>query len=146
MELAAAVLEEKGYHRYEVASYAKPGFESKHNSVYWSGKPYLGLGTSAASMQNLADRSRKRWQDGEETELLTAEEAIAEDLFLAMRTSQGVSEEQLTQASGLLPQVNEVFEELQQLGLVEHCDQCYKPTKKGWLLGNELYSRIWELV
>lgn len=50
MGLAAEVLKEAGYERYEVASYAKPGHRCRHNIAYWTGKPYLGLGRSAASM------------------------------------------------------------------------------------------------
>ena len=50
MDLAAEVLEEAGFERYEVASYAKPGHRCRHNIAYWTGKPYLGLGRSAASM------------------------------------------------------------------------------------------------
>lgn len=50
MDLAAEVLEEASYERYEVASYAKPGHRCRHNIAYWTGKPYLGLGRSAASM------------------------------------------------------------------------------------------------
>lgn len=50
MDLAAEVLEEAGYERYEVASYAKPGHRCRHNIAYWTGTPYLGLGRSAASM------------------------------------------------------------------------------------------------
>lgn len=50
MDLAVEVLEEAGYERYEVASYAKPGHRCRHNIAYWTGKPYLGLGRSAASM------------------------------------------------------------------------------------------------
>lgn len=50
MDLAAEVLKEAGYERYEVASYAKPGHRCRHNIAYWTGKSYLGLGRSAASM------------------------------------------------------------------------------------------------
>lgn len=50
MELAACSM---GYHamaRYEVANYAYPGYESRHNIGYWTGVPYIGIGPSAASM------------------------------------------------------------------------------------------------
>jgi oxygen-independent coproporphyrinogen-3 oxidase len=51
MMLAADVaLSAAGMHRYEVANYAQPGHESRHNSVYWTGGPYLGVGPHAASM------------------------------------------------------------------------------------------------
>ena len=39
MEDARLILEDAGFHRYEVASYARPGFESRHNTAYWTGKP-----------------------------------------------------------------------------------------------------------
>jgi oxygen-independent coproporphyrinogen-3 oxidase len=50
MLLAARQLESAGFSRYEVASYALPGFECRHNEAYWTGIPYLGLGTAASSM------------------------------------------------------------------------------------------------
>lgn len=52
MQQAQQMLEEHGFARYEVASYARPGHECAHNIAYWTGKPYLGLGTSAASMMD----------------------------------------------------------------------------------------------
>ncbi|MDR2035398.1 MAG: coproporphyrinogen III oxidase family protein, partial [Coriobacteriales bacterium] len=146
MQRAETMLSAQGYHRYEVASYAKPGRESKHNSAYWSGIPYLGLGVGAASMINHDDGTRVRSKNGEEPEFLSAKEALAEDLLLAMRMAKGVSEEQLVKAGSLLPQAQEVFRELQDLELVVLRDHRYQPTKKGWLLGNELYSRIWALA
>lgn len=42
-------LEKAGFHRYEISNFAKPGFESRHNSAYWRREPYLGLGPGAAS-------------------------------------------------------------------------------------------------
>lgn len=146
MEHAAGTLVEAGYHRYEVASYAKPGFESLHNTAYWSGSSYLGLGYGAASMLNNSDGTRQRCKGGEEPEVLSAAEAAAEDLFLAMRMSRGVESEQLLRASLLLPRTVEVFGELLKLGLVERVEGRYLPTHRGWLLGNELYARVWDLA
>ncbi len=50
MELAEEMLQEAGLNRYEVANYARPGEESRHNSGYWTGVEYLGVGPSASSM------------------------------------------------------------------------------------------------
>lgn len=50
MELAEELLSSAGVPRYEVASYARPGHECRHNIGYWTGRPYVGIGPSAASM------------------------------------------------------------------------------------------------
>jgi oxygen-independent coproporphyrinogen-3 oxidase len=50
MEFACERFAAGGLQRYEVASYARAGEESRHNSGYWTGRPYVGIGPSAASM------------------------------------------------------------------------------------------------
>ena len=49
-QMTEAVLEEYGYHRYEISNYAKDGYECRHNLGYWERKEYLGLGLGAASL------------------------------------------------------------------------------------------------
>ena len=43
------ILESAGYRRYEISNYSISGYESRHNSVYWTGGEYIGFGISAAS-------------------------------------------------------------------------------------------------
>ena len=145
MQMAASILEPAGLVRYEVASYAKPGHECRHNMAYWTGKPYLGLGTSAVTMtQN--DARRMRVQDGEVTDDLNRRQIVAEDLMLAMRMTKGVSEKELAEASLLLPAAPLVFRELVQQDFIKRVDARYEPTLAGWLCGNELFGKILDLA
>ena len=145
MECAARVLAEAGFERYEVASYARPSFESRHNTAYWTGKPYLGLGRSAATMTQNASR-RMRVQDGCVTDDLDARGMAAEDLMLGMRMTRGVSDDQVERASALLPDAPATFAELEGEGLVVHESARWRPTERGWLCGNELYGRLFDLA
>lgn len=145
MEIAARVLAEAGFERYEVASYARPGFQSRHNIAYWTGVPYLGLGRSAATMTQNAER-RMRVQDGQVTDDLDARGMAAEDLMLGMRMARGVSDEHVARAAALLPDAPTVLEELALEGLVMHEDGRWRPTERGWLCGNELYGRLFDLA
>ena len=101
MEEAQRILEDAGFHRYEVASYARPGFESRHNTAYWTGKPYLGLGRSAVTMTQNAER-RMRVQDGQVVDDLNARQMAAEDLMLGMRMARGVSDKQVARAAAVI--------------------------------------------
>jgi len=102
-----------GYIQYEVSNYAKPGFEAVHNSSYWTGVAYLGLGPSAHGF----DGRRRRWNVREYArwvELVTAgidpmegdevlgrEQVAAERVYLGLRTSAGlvVTEDEFRRAS-----------------------------------------------
>lgn len=88
MQIAARVLDSEGFERYEVASYARPGFACRHNIAYWTGVPYLGLGRSAATMTQNAQR-RMRVKDGQVTDDLDPRQMVAEDLMLGMRHDRG---------------------------------------------------------
>ena len=145
MQAAAELLTAAGYGRYEVASYAKPGFECKHNIAYWTGVPYLGLGRSAATMTQNESR-RMRVQDGRVTDDLNPAQMTAEDLMLSMRMTCGVSDEQVAWASQVLPKVAACYESLRGRGLVEHADGRWRPTERGWLCGNDLYGDIFDLA
>lgn len=145
MQIAERLLREHGFERYEVASYAKPGYECKHNCAYWTGVPYLGLGVSAATMtQN--DSRRMRIQDGQVTDDLNRAQMFAEDIMLGMRMSAGVSDELVEQAARELPKLTETLSSLVRRGFIEHSSSAWKPTETGWLCGNELYGEILDLA
>ncbi len=96
-------LQSAGYEHYEVSNFAKPGRRAVHNSAYWSGVPYLGLGPSAHGF----DGNERRWNreayaawtaavgDGQDpmagAEQLTRANRDAERVYLGLRTSDGLA-------------------------------------------------------
>lgn len=103
-EITGTLLKKKGYERYEISNYSKPGRECRHNIGYWERMDYLGLGLGAASLigkkrfTNPKDMTiymkggfaQQGWYSDEE--FLDEEAAIEESMFLGLRMIQGVSE------------------------------------------------------
>ena len=145
MEAAETILRDAGMHRYEVASYAYPGFESRHNQAYWTGVPYLGMGRSAVTMRQTA-HCRERLRDGEVEERLDRKQMLAEDLMLGMRRSVGVSCEQVDAVAAEIPETRAVFDSLIARGLVRQYEGRFQPTEEGWLRGNEVYGALLNLA
>ena len=96
-------LEEAGYEAYEVSNFARPGFVSRHNSVYWSGEPYLGLGNGAHSYRHPVRRWNLRdWDlyrvgaEGsgppvDDQEELDLAKVRLERIWLGLRTKRGIA-------------------------------------------------------
>lgn len=95
-------LKEKGYEHYEVSNFAKPGMRSRHNSSYWKGTTYLGIGPSAHSYNgnerrwNIANnnvyiRTIKEGRPERETEFLSRKERINETIMISLRTMEGLN-------------------------------------------------------
>jgi oxygen-independent coproporphyrinogen-3 oxidase len=101
--LAHSRLAASGYHFYEVSNAARNGHRSRHNSAYWSGHAYLGLGPAAHSFDGRARRwNLTAWESyrravaaGQPTveaeEVLTDEQRELERLYLALRTDAGLA-------------------------------------------------------
>ena len=145
MQHAEELLVKAGFSRYEVASYALPGYESKHNTSYWTGVPYLGIGQNATTMTQNANR-RMRVMNGEVIDDLDRRQMEVEDLMLGMRMSQGVSDERIDVAAEYLPDVFAALNSLAEDGYLEHEGDRWKPTAQGWLCGNDLYGRLLDLA
>lgn len=93
-----------GFEHYEVSNYGRPGHRAKHNSAYWTGVPYLGLGPSAHGFDGVERRwntaAYAEWMrqlaarhdpvEGRELVLAPSESAAAERVYLGLRTSDGL--------------------------------------------------------
>lgn len=107
-ELTGRLLSEAGYGRYEISNYARDGFSCRHNMAYWTRQEYIGFGIGAASLightRYSITRSLSEYLKGnflhENIEHLSVEEQMSETMFLGLRLTQGVSEEQFYQIYG----------------------------------------------
>lgn len=99
-------LAQAGFEQYEISNFCRPGFRSQHNSAYWRGVPYLGVGAAAHSYNgharqwNVADTQAyideiEQGRIPSETEQLTDENRYNEFVFTGLRTSDGIDLAQL---------------------------------------------------
>lgn len=100
-ELLIDKLTAAGYEHYEISNFARPGFRSRHNSSYWTGVPYIGLGAAAHSFDghlrswNVSDIQQyiaavNRDERLNEEEVLSATDFYNERVMLGLRTCEGV--------------------------------------------------------
>lgn len=114
-QTASRMLTEAGYEQYEISNYAKPGARSIHNSAYWQGKSYIGLGPSAHSYDGKRLRrgntpdikryinyylNRQATEPPYIEESLTDEELLDEYVMTRMRTREGISKTETIQKFG----------------------------------------------
>ena len=95
--LVESLLCEAGYEHYEVSNYAKPNFRAKHNSAYWRGVEYLGIGAGAHSFSGNDRRwcisTAKEYSEGNigfESEELTSVDHLNEYIMTSLRTKEGI--------------------------------------------------------
>jgi oxygen-independent coproporphyrinogen III oxidase len=96
-------MRQAGYEHYEISNFALPGHRSRHNSAYWQGVPYLGLGPSAHSYDgksrewNVANNARyiAALAGGTipvaEKEVLTPAQQLNEYIMISLRTMEGIN-------------------------------------------------------
>ena len=95
----------EGVEHYEVSNFALPGRESKHNSSYWDGTPYIGVGAGAHSyighVRSWNPNDLNAYISGtykRESEILTEEDLYNESIMLGLRTKRGVLEPTTSQS------------------------------------------------
>ena len=140
-----------GFSHYEVSNFARPGGESQHNSAYWSGTPYLGIGPGAHS-----HRHSKRWWNGRsnarymqtaesqnlelqrEEEVLLPTDQFNEALITGLRRAEGVDPNALLQASGLDVRAQSALSNLLKKGHCEWHQGHLRIPEANWPMGDAI--------
>lgn len=147
-------LSEGGYEHYEISNFSLPGFKSKHNSGYWSGVPYLGVGAGAHSFDGESRQynvdSLDEYMNGasQVKEELTIEERYNEFVFTGLRTREGISLDDLKARFGqslydyCLKNTEGHIDANRLIRKVEEGNEILKLTSEGVFVSNDIMSDL----
>lgn len=148
--------EELGYEHYEISNLAKEGHRAIHNTNYWLGVPYLGIGPSAHSF----DGTNRRWNVAHnpqyiksilaeqtvpfEEEYLTDTQRLNEYLMTALRTVWGIDKERVSMnwGSDTLKAINTALQPYIDNGHVTTSDNSISLNKSGKLIADKIASDL----
>src|SRR5277367_5980630 len=151
-ETAQEHLQTAGYHHYEISNWAKPVYKSRHNLKYWRREPYLGFGAGAHSFV-----AGNRWANVHdaanyvtgleqsrlpvaEHQVLTAESALEEELFLGLRQLDGMDAAMLERTYRV--QLSARFDPLAKQGLLERQGDVVRLAPAKLSVSNEVFVAL----
>ncbi|MCU7548518.1 radical SAM family heme chaperone HemW [Chitinophagaceae bacterium LB-8] len=148
-------LKEKGYEHYEVSNFALPGCRSRHNSSYWRGEKYLGVGPSAHSFNgnsrqwNVANNMSyieaiNKSELANETEILTPNQQLNEYIMISLRTLEGMDLDRLARHWGREKAafVEERLKPYADNGLITRKETHVSLTEDGMLLADGIAAEL----
>jgi oxygen-independent coproporphyrinogen III oxidase len=155
-ERSIAVLTAAGYEHYEVSNFARPGYRSRHNQVYWRNEEYLGIGPGAVSYLNgrrwkrerLPARYNRKVMEGTdlavESECLDPDGALGETMMLGLRLRDGLPLQRVRARFGLDPLARYASEisRLSARDLLVLEGDTLRLTHRGLLLANDVLSEF----
>jgi len=154
-EYIIAELERAGFEHYEISNFSKPGFESRHNLMYWDNAEYYGIGAGASGYVNGVRYKNhgpirhylKAVEEGNariNEELLSLREQMEEEMFLGLRKKTGVSKARFEEKFGTSFEnlYGQVVRDLCHQGLLQVEGQQIRMTKKGLFLGDTVAERF----
>lgn len=153
-DLAIDQLQKAGYEQYEISNFAKPGFQSQHNLLYWRNENYYGFGAGAHGYLG-----RQRYQNNGPIQqylaplragrlpifgkrVLSLSEQIEEEMFLGLRKREGISPAHFYQKFKvhLTDVYGQTIPKLIQAGLMQQVGDRLTLTKHGLFLGNDVFE------
>ena len=154
-EYIIAELEKAGFEHYEISNFSKPGFESRHNLMYWDNAEYYGIGAGASGYVDgvryknhgpirhyleAVEAGNARVQE----EVLTLKEKMEEEMFLGLRKKSGVSKKRFEEKFGISfeDQYGTVVSELTEQGLLVPDRDIVRMTKQGLFLGDTVAEKF----
>lgn len=155
--LALEKTQAAGWRRYEISNYAHPGYECRHNQIYWRNEPYFGFGAGATGYQNGVRRINLRrpttyieavFAGSEltaEAETLTREERMGETVMLGLRLAEGVDRQAFADQFGITLESHwgDTIASLVQEGLLEQTPRFLRLAEpRGLFLASEVMTRF----
>ena len=154
-EYIIAELEKSGFEHYEISNFSKPGFESRHNLMYWDNAEYYGIGAGASGYVNgvryknhgpirhyltAVEEGNARITE----EHLSQKEQMEEEMFLGLRKKSGVSMTRFEEKFGRPFEglYGEIVRDLVQQGLMQIEGDRVRMTKRGLFLGDTVAERF----
>ncbi len=151
-EILVETVSRKGFVQYEISNFARPNYESKHNSKYWTLDAVYGFGCSAHSFDGVNIRYSNERDTAKYVSLLESEnsaivqketiDAASEFIFLGLRLSKGIDLDDYEKRFGV--NLNEKYAEnlvrLEDLQLIKFEENYLKLTGKGSLFSNEVFA------
>ena len=148
-------LERSGFEHYEISNFSKPGFESRHNLMYWDNAEYYGIGAGASGYVDgvryknhgpirhylsAVEEGNARINE----EHLTQKEKMEEEMFLGLRKKSGVSITRFEEKFGRSFDgfYGEIVRDLVQQGLMQIDGDRVRMTKRGLFLGDTVAERF----
>nr|WP_318543904.1 radical SAM family heme chaperone HemW [Marixanthotalea marina] len=149
---------EQGFVQYEISNFGKPDYFSKHNTSYWQGKPYLGIGPSAHSFNG----NERSWNVRNnsiyinslsydvlplETETLSENDKYNEYVMTGLRTIWGVSFERIENefGKGYLAHLKKSAQKFIDEGLLVSAENILKVTQNGKFLADGIASELFKV-
>jgi oxygen-independent coproporphyrinogen-3 oxidase len=156
-ESASRALGQAGYRHYEVSNYARPGRESKHNRLYWTGRPYWGLGPGAVGTWDSVRRTNVRDTAAYVARLesglsaVHSEEnvsgaALVERIMMGLRLDDGVSWHDLASYGPEAESWRAAIRATADLGWLETDELGFRLEEDRRLVTDEVAAHLWNEV